>query len=301
MNDKTSDHYGFQWGKEVGFRAFVETNPQVLKVTPSRQLPWGDLFAHIRERSKTQSTRVYDAGCGFGDIMRQLMAAPVPSHLEYLGADIQSSLDDFPVPKGARVIRHSMMERIKGEAPFDFVICRSAMHHTPEPRETFKTLVSQLADGGTIAATLYARKTPMREAVDDALRQKIVDMKPEEAFTIARQFTILGRDLQECEAKVVITQDLPLLGIKAGEYSLQSFIYDHFIKCWFNKVFGEKYSDVVNFDWYHPPYAFRFTPEEIKDMVAQAGLSLNTLVSIKPQHYFEATLRTSISNAREWI
>ena len=61
-----------------------------------------------------------------GDVMRQLLAAPIPAHLEYLGADIQSSLDDVPVPHGARIIRHNMMQTLEGEESFDFVICRAA-------------------------------------------------------------------------------------------------------------------------------------------------------------------------------
>jgi len=289
MDDKTVDHYGYQWGKAIGFCSFVDKNPHAMLATPSRQLPWADLFARIRERAAVQRTRIYDAGCGFGDVMRQLLAAPIPAHLEYLGADIQSSLDDVPVPHGARIIRHNMMQTLEGEESFDFVICRSAMHHTPEPRKTLKTLVGQIAPGGTIAVTLYARKAPMREAVDDALRDIIVPLEPERAFALVHQFTVLGRDLQHCPGKITITENLPLLGIKAGEYDIQTFIYDHFMKCWFNETFGEQQSDVVNYDWYHPPYAFRFTTDEIRDMVATAGLCLTQLVSIKAQHYFEAT------------
>ena len=154
MDDKTVDHYGYQWGKAVGFCSFVDKNPHAMQATPSRQLPWADLFARIRERAAVRRTRVYDAGCGFGDAMRQLVVEPTPPHLEYLGTDIQSSLDDVPLPRSGRVIRHDMTQTLEGEESFDFVICRSAMHHTSQPRETFKTLAGQIAPEGTIAVSL---------------------------------------------------------------------------------------------------------------------------------------------------
>jgi hypothetical protein len=82
-------------------------------------------------------------------------------------------------------------------------------------------------------------------------------------------------------------QDLPFLGIKAGHYKIQDFIYDHFMKCWFNSAFGERYSDIVNFDWYHPPYAYRYQPNEIVQWFEEHGLVIDQSVSTKAQHYFE--------------
>jgi hypothetical protein len=85
----------------------------------------------------------------------------------------------------------------------------------------------------------------------------------------------------------VIAQDLPFLNIRAGEYDVQSFIYDHFLKCWFNPEFGERYSDVVNFDWYHPQYAYRYEPQEIQVWFDENGIKVDQVSSTKAQHYFE--------------
>jgi len=128
----------------------------------------------------------------------------------------------------------------------------------------------------------------VREAADDALRSKIVPISPEAAFKLVRQFSVLGRDLQACDATIEITEDLPFLGIKAGSYPVQRFIYDHFVKCWFNDDFGLERSDTVNFDWYHPPYAYRYKLGEIVAMVEQCGLSVIKTESNQAQHYMEA-------------
>ena len=132
----------------------------------------------------------------------------------------------------------------------------------------------------------------MRDASDDYLRSRITPMKPDDAFRLVRQFTSLGRDLQESSGEIVIKEDLPFLGIKAGKYPIQPFIYDHFLKCWFNGEFGEQWSDIVNFDWYHPPFAYRYTLQEAIAMNERCGLSVVKTESNKAQHYIEATKPT---------
>jgi hypothetical protein len=125
----------------------------------------------------------------------------------------------------------------------------------------------------------------MREAVDDALRSRITQMSNAEAWAVSREFTTLGRDLQACAGQITISRDLPLLGIAAGSYPVQAFLYDHFIKCWFNAEFGDEYSDLVNFDWYHPEFAFRFDGEELRRWFEEEGLSVVDSRALKAQHY----------------
>lgn len=285
---KTSRHYTKQWGKELNYGEFVTQNPKAAMAMPGRQLPWGDLIKQVREKAIHQTIRVYDAGCGFGDIMKQLFADPIPTKLDYLGADIHDALKDISWPVGASFKQWNMAQPLEGNQKFDFIFCRAALHHTPNPYESYETLANQLAKGGLLAVSVYAKKPPMREAIDDALRDLMVPLDNEEAFKLANQFTSLGRDLQVSEGTITIRQDLPFLGIKAGQYSIQEFIYDHFIKCWHNEHFSETHCDLVNYDWYHPPYAYRFSFEEFKDMVEKNGLKIIKTASIKAQHYIEA-------------
>jgi hypothetical protein len=112
-------------------------------------------------------------------------------------------------------------------------------------------------------------------------------MSPEDALRASRQFTELGEALQACAGSITIERDLPLLGIKQGTYGVQEFVYDHFIKCWFNPAFGHRYSDVVNYDWYHPTYAFRYTIDELVGWFKAHGLKVVRTTSIKAQHYVE--------------
>lgn len=295
--DQTCEHYSLQWGPEVDFAGFYRKQPGALSVMTSKQMGWPDLIERIRKRARSQPVHLLDAACGYGGLFMDVFASPIPEYLRYVGADIHGALNAIQRPSGvgpdrAMFVRWDISDPLPTTDAFDVVVCRAAIHHTPDPRATFTSLVGLLAPGGTIAITVYAKKAPMREANDDALRKIIVPMPPRDAFDIARQFSLLGRDLQAANGEINIAQDLPFLGIKAGRYSVQEFIYDHFLKCWFNPGFGEKYSDVVNFDWYHPPYAYRY---EIKDVAAwfeDHGLEISATSSTKAQHYFEGRRKT---------
>ena len=290
--NKTSEHYSEQWGKEVGIGAFLNKNKEALAVTLGKKLGWPTLIERIREESAEKQTLVYDAGCGFGGLFQDLFEAPHPPFLVYVGADIHKSLGDIAPPPGVPprqfgFLRFDVGDPLPIREKFDYVICRAAIHHTPEPRRTFSSLVDRVRPGGVIAISAYRRKGIMREAVDDALRARIVPMTTDEAWTVSREFTLLGRDLRDLPGRIVIRQDLPFLGIAAGDYGIQEFIYQYFMKCWFNEAFGEEYSDVTNFDWYHPEYARRYDLDELKQWFSEEALEVTRVESLQPQHYIE--------------
>lgn len=60
-----------------------------------------------------------------------------------------------------------------------------------------------------------------------------------------------------------VLEDIPLLQIKKGRYNLQRFFYWHVLKCFWNNDYLLEMNIMVNFDWYHPQDAFRYSPEEI--------------------------------------
>lgn len=292
----TAEHYTKQWGAALGMGHFLKSNAIAAAVTPGKQLGWSNLFAQIRDVATLGSTSVYDAGCGFGGVFSELFAAPAPAHLEYVGADIHGALGDIAMPEDldrqrCMFVRWDISEPFPGRSKFDFIVCRAAIHHTAWPDRTFASLVSMLKKGGRLAVSAYARKAPMREAIDDLFRNSIRDMSPDKALEVCGQFTALGKALQASGGAVEIPCDLPFLGIKQGTYGVQEFVYDHFLKCWFNREFGDAYSDVVNYDWYHPTYAFRYHLSELQRWFEASGVQVTHTASIKAQHYVEGVLR----------
>jgi len=96
---------------------------------------------------------------------------------------------------------------------------------------------------------------------------------------------MLGKALPSLQEKVVLEEDLPLLGLKKGEYGVHSLLYYNFLKCFYNATFGEKYSTLVNYDWYHPPFAYRYTIDEMKAWFHENNLEITETISADVQHY----------------
>ena len=295
VDQATADHYELQWGESVGFQNFAQKNPQAMQATPGKQMGWPRFFEEVREMARHKSVRVFDAACGFGGLLDELFADPIPEGLIYLGADIHGSLANIKKPKSAApgqitLMRWDIGEVLPVEEPFDVVICRASIHHTREPHRTFDNLVSRLSrGGGRIAISAYARKGNLREAVDDGLRAVIKPLGPDVAMKIGRELALFGRALQRTGARVTIDENLEWLGIKAGEHPLQSLIYDHLLKCWWNDAFGEDYSAVVNYDWYHPTYAYRYAFDELSGWFDKNHIQVNHSHSTSFQHFIDGT------------
>lgn len=147
---------------------------------------------------------------------------------------------------------------------FDFINCDQVIHHTPDPRGTFEHLKTKLRPGGTICVYVYKKKADVREFVDDHVRAQISDLPVEEALAICEGFTRLGKTLADLKATIEIEKDIPVLGIRRGRYDLQRFIHWNVMKCFWNDEFDFFTNNIVNFDWYHPEYCFRFEPEEFR-------------------------------------
>jgi SAM-dependent methyltransferase len=289
-NNQTAQHYSDQWGKEKGFLDFVQKQPQVKKIMPSARLGWEELFSRLRDEVIDKDLYIYDAACGFGGIANELINNRTCRNMHYVGADIHGELADIvnKIPYFSDcgiLMRWDMVRQIPVREKFDYVLCRASLHHTPNPRESFNALCAALKPGGTIAISVYKKKGLCREACDDALRNVISRMPNSQAYQVCRQLTLLGKALQQIKENIVLTEDLPLIGIAKGEYNVQELIYYHLIKCFNNDDFGEKYSTLVNYDWYHPQYAYRYTLDEVVSWFSENGIELNDTISIEAQHY----------------
>jgi SAM-dependent methyltransferase len=289
---KTAEHYSLQWGSTINYQDFARRNPDAMDSTPGRQMGWLDLFERIRARASAETTRVYDAACGFGGIMDELFRDPVPRHLLYVGADIHGALGDVTLPKNVRddqifLLRFDISAPLPVVEPFEFVICRASIHHTADPATTFSSLARVVAPQGHLAITAYAKKGRLRELNDDALRSLFANMSNDEAMRVAREFAALGKSLQSLSETVKIERDLEWLGISAGGYGVQQLIYDCILKCWYNQKFGDELSSLINFDWYHPTFAYRYERVALREWFLKAGLKVEREMSTKAQHYLE--------------
>lgn len=158
------------------------------------------------------------------------------------------------------------------EGTLDFVSADQVIHHTPDTERAFVTLARLVAPGGELATYVYKRKALIRELADTRLRELTTAMSVDDCMEFSRQVAELGRALSRLDAKVELPEGVPLLGIEPGVHDVQRLVYWTFLKCFWREEFSENLNTLVNFDWYHPPYAFRHSVDELLRWSGNAGL-----------------------------
>jgi ubiquinone/menaquinone biosynthesis C-methylase UbiE/uncharacterized protein YbaR (Trm112 family) len=160
---------------------------------------------------------------------------------------------------------------------FDYISSDQVLHHTPDTAQSFAALVRHLCPGGEVAIYVYSKKAPIREFADDYVRGLAAKMTAQECYEVSRSITLLGKALSDLKAEVDVPEDIPLIGIKAGRQDVQRLIYWTMMKCFWNDDYDLVTNTIVNFDWYHPRYAWRHTPEEVRGWFEQHDLDIRVL------------------------
>ncbi|MBM4310592.1 MAG: class I SAM-dependent methyltransferase [Deltaproteobacteria bacterium] len=155
---------------------------------------------------------------------------------------------------------------------FDIIFSAGVLHHTGDAEKSFNNLCRHLKPGGFFGIYIYCVKPFLRELADTEIRKITTEMSFEECYAFSDAVTKLGKAFQQFTDQLIIEEDIPLLNIKRGEYNLQKFIYDHFLKCYYNRGQGHDISAVTNVDWYHPRHASHHTRAEVTSWFVNNGL-----------------------------
>jgi SAM-dependent methyltransferase len=218
---------------------------------------------------------ILDAGTGLGGDAARFARL---SDAEVVGMDLSDGVAEaerhFGGPANLHYLQGDIMRPPFRPQSFDFVSSDQVIHHTPDPRRAFRGLADLLRPGGHLAVYVYRRKGLVRELADSHIRELTTRMSVDECMEFSEQITELGRELSRLDATVRLEKGIPLLGIESGEHDVQRLIYWRFLKVFWNNDFSERLNTLVNFDWYHPPYASRHTPEEVEHWCQEAGLAL---------------------------
>lgn len=174
--------------------------------------------------------------------------------------------------KNVIVSQASIFELPYKDETFDIIYSLGVIHHTPDPEKALKALVKKLKPDGLIGIYIYNKKPLIREIVDKEIREITTKMSYKECMDFSKKMTRLGKALNEIGTHITIKDNIHLLGIKKGKYSVHNFIYDYFLKCWYNPKQDTEYADLVNQDWYHPHYASHHTKEEVIDWFINADI-----------------------------
>lgn len=273
---QTESSFGFKWQQLDSY------DSDEFKRIHSQWLVTKYGFANADEMGHylAQRQRVMDAGCG-GALssmcwLEEFWSANAAA--DWIGVDISDAIDVAQERLGSRAGVHLVQADISHlpfrEGLFGAIFSEGVLHHTPSTERALKALVPFLEQGGEIFFYVYRKKGPIREFTDDYIRGLISPLSPEEAWEALRPLTKLGQALAELQARVEVSEDIPLLDIKAGFYDVQRLIYWYFAKMFWNEDLPFETNHHINFDWYHPQYAHRQTEADVRRWCAEAGLTI---------------------------
>jgi len=218
-------------------------------------------------------TRILDAATGHG---RDAQLYAENTSATVFGIDFSSGIfnayRDLSGLINLHLIQADMLKLPFPTNYFDFVACDQALHHTPDTRQAFHTLLRYVAPGGHFATYVYRKKGPIREFTDDYIRKFTVEMTSDECVKVARGITQFGKALSDLNVEFELPEDIEILGFKKGRYNLQRFIYYNIMKCYWNNTMDFASNEITNFDWYHPRHAHRHTPDEVRQWCDEAGV-----------------------------
>lgn len=207
---------------------------------------------------------ILDAGCGNGRVTA-LLQKYADTNATIMGIDLNadkvaaSNLKNLP---NVRVENANLLEDLSSLGTFDFIYCQEVLHHTGNAKKGFQNLCELLNPNGEIAIYVYKIKAPIREFVDDFVREKIANMSYAEAMQVSSQITKLGKQLTDLKVTIDVPE-IGVLGIEKGQYDLQRFFYHFFMKCFWNDEHSFEDNAAINYDWYHPQNCTRHTKEEV--------------------------------------
>jgi len=270
---QTNDAFSEKWGK-------YESSAEKERLYQMQKRWYLDLYGFASEAALSEflatRTVILDAGCGLG--YKAAWLAELAPHALVIGMDFseaaRQAANSYSSLPNLFFMQGDIAELPFRDGVIPYVSCDQVIMHTQNPDRTFAELTRVTASaGGELACYFYAKKALPRELLDEYFRSQCTQMSSEQLWEMSQQLAELGKRLSELKVDFE-SPAIPALGIKAGRYDIQRFLYWNFIKCFWNPELGPDTSVVVNFDWYSPSNARRYSEAEVRSLAQENGLSI---------------------------
>ena len=220
-----------------------------------------------------QFKRILEVGPGSGFHTRTMAEM---SNADVFALDIshgaRTTLDNTRGMDRVIVVNADLFESPFPDNYFDFIVADGVLHHTPSTRGGLQALYRKLAPGGRFFFYVYRKMGAARQFIDEKIRESYTRLSSEDCYKACRAITDLGRALSNLKATIELDAAIPVLGLPAGKHDVQRFFYYGFMKCFWNDAFDYETNNMVNFDWYHPHYAWQHEQAEVEGWLADLGV-----------------------------
>ena len=173
--------------------------------------------------------------------------------------------------RNCTVVQADLMDAPFDDETFDLIVADGVLHHTSDTRVAVSALYQKLVPGGEFFFYVYKRMGPLRQFADRTLREQLTKLSLEDCYAACEAITELGRELARLDAKITLAKPIPVLDIPAGTHDVQRLIYYNILKCFWNENFDFETNNMVNFDWYHPQYAWQHSREDVEGWLHDLG------------------------------
>jgi len=257
-----------------------------LKQDQEDQEPWKisqfkwylTLYGFLNDQELSQfilrKNLILDAGCGLG--YKAAWFAKMNPNAIVVAMDYSDSIflayERYQNEPNMIFVKGNIAATPFQDQIFDLINCDQVLHHTESPPLTCQEFKRILKNNGHLNTYVYAKKALPRELLDEHFRAYSKSLTHQEIWKLSEQLTQLGKTLSELNITIDIP-DIPVLDIKGGKQDLQRFIYWNFIKCFWNNELGWDSSVSINFDWYSPSNAFRYSQKEFISLLHDAGFT----------------------------
>jgi ubiquinone/menaquinone biosynthesis C-methylase UbiE len=219
--------------------------------------------------------KILDCGCGLGFSFNSIFSA-YKDRIEYTGLDLidLKRTEAFLSPRGYnfKLIRASMVD-IPAEIPreqYDIVTAIGTLMCTESTQNALSSTYSMLKPGGLFIGWIINDQKPVRVATDEYYRDYFDKVQSdegvyEEIMALSKFSMSLGEALGD--QKVVVSDDVDVLGLAAGEYNIQTLIYDYIIKLYYVKGHSLERTYDQLFDWFMPKWYHQTSRAELEEML----------------------------------
>ena len=235
-----TDSFGFEWNRFS--RTQLDSANGTRRSRDAFVEKTGWTLAELRGR------RVLDAGCGMGRFSEIAADAGADVHAVDLSEAVIAARKNLGGRPNVHVYRADIMALPFKEQTFDFIYSIGVLHHTPNTKRAFMSLVPLLRPGGQIAIWVYAKQSPVMIG-SDILRLVTPHLPKQLLLRLARVAVPLYR-----------VHQIRRLGALSAVLLPTSIDPD------------PEWRWLDTFDWYSPRYQWKHTYPEVEGWFQEAGL-----------------------------